>query len=148
MLFRSDAASVWLPTELQPPDWSNVAHIGQALRLWVQQSSRPIVLFIDEIDALQDEALISVLRQLRDGYPRRPGGFPHSLALIGLRDVRDYKVAAGGSNRLGTTSPFNIKIESLTLRNFSEPEVASLYAQHTTATGQIFTHDAVSTFMI
>ena len=138
-----DAASVWLPTELQPPDWSNVAHIGQALRLWVQQSSRPIVLFIDEIDALQDEALISVLRQLRDGYPRRPAGFPHSLALIRLRDVRDYKVAAAGSNRLGTTSPFNIKIESLTLRNFSEPEVASLYAQHTTATGQIFTHDAV-----
>jgi AAA domain len=93
-----DAASVWLTPELQPPDWSNCEGIGQAIRLWCQQSSRPIVLLIDEIDALQDEALLSVLRQLRDGYPRRPQGFPHSLALIGLRDVRDYKVASGGSN--------------------------------------------------
>ena len=138
-----DAASVWLPLELQPPDWSNVAHIGQALRLWAQQSSRPIVLFIDEIDALQDEALISVLRQLRDGYPRRPAGFPHSSALIGLRDVRDYKVAGGESNRLGTASPFNIKIRSLTLRNFNVEEVADLYAQHTAVTGQQFRPETI-----
>jgi type II secretory pathway predicted ATPase ExeA len=139
-----DAASVWLPPELQPPDWSNVEHIGHALRLWCQQSQRPIVLFIDEIDALQDDALISVLRQLRDGFPRRPQGFPHSLALIGLRDVRDYKVVAGENNRLGTSSPFNIKVESLTLRNFSQEEVASLYSQHTEETGQIFTTGAIA----
>ena len=139
-----DAASVWLPPELQPPDWSNVQHIGHALRLWAQHSSRPIVLFIDEIDALQDDALISVLRQLRDGYPRRPQGFPQSLALIGLRDVRDYKVASGGSNRLGTASPFNIKVESLTLRNFSQTNVAELYAQHTVETGQTFTVEALN----
>jgi type II secretory pathway predicted ATPase ExeA len=138
-----DAASVWLPPELQPPDWSQVERIGQALRLWAQQSSRPVVLFIDEIDALQDDALISVLRQLRDGYPRRPQGFPQSLALIGLRDVRDYKVAAGGSGRLGTASPFNIKVRSFTLRNFTAQEVADLYAQHTQATGQSFTPAAV-----
>jgi type II secretory pathway predicted ATPase ExeA len=138
-----DAASVWLPPDLQPPDWSQVEHIGHALRLWCQQSTRPIVLFIDEIDALQDDALISVLRQLRDGYPRRPQGFPQSLALIGLRDVRDYKVAAGGSGRLGTASPFNIKVRSFTLRNFHLQEVADLYAQHTEATGQVFTPEAV-----
>ncbi len=138
-----DAASVWLPPELQPPDWSQVEHIGQALRLWCQQSARPIVLFIDEIDALQDDALIAVLRQLRDGYPRRPQGFPQSLALIGLRDVRDYKVAAGGSSRLGTASPFNIKVRSFTLRNFNLQEVDDLYAQPTAATGQVFTPEAV-----
>ena len=139
-----DAASVWLPPELRPPDWSDVHHIGHSLRLWAQYSSRPIVLFIDEIDALQDDALISVLRQLRDGYPRRPQGFPQSLALIGLRDVRDYKVASGGSNRLGTASPFNIKVESLTLRNFSKTNVAELYAQHTAETGQTFTVQALN----
>jgi type II secretory pathway predicted ATPase ExeA len=138
-----DAVSVWLPPELQPPDWTGVTRIGQALRLWAQHASRPIVLFIDEIDALQDDALISVLRQLRDGYPRRPQGFPQSLALIGLRDVRDYKMAAGSSGRLGTTSPFNIKVESLTLQNFSHADVESLYAQHTQDTGQVFTPEAV-----
>ncbi|MGB3291710.1 MAG: AAA-like domain-containing protein [Phormidesmis sp.] len=138
-----DAATFWLPLELHPSDWSDCASIGQALKRWSEECLRPIVLFIDEIDALQDDALISVLRQLRDGYPRRPTGFPQSLALVGLRDVRDYKVAAGGSQRLGTASPFNIKVESLTLRNFTLAEVASLYGQHTADTGQAFTPEAV-----
>ncbi|MBE9060770.1 ATP-binding protein [cf. Phormidesmis sp. LEGE 11477] len=138
-----DAATFWLPSDLHPPDWSSLHSIGQALSLWARESSKPIVLFIDEIDSLQDDTLLSVLRQLRDGYPRRPGAFPKSLALIGLRDVRDYKVASGGSKRLGTASPFNIKVESLTLRNFTQAEVATLYHQHTADTGQFFTPAAV-----
>jgi hypothetical protein len=138
-----DGIRFWLPPELQPPEWMHCETIGQAISLWCRYSPRPIVLFIDEIDALQDEALVTVLRQLRDGYPRRPKGFPHSLALVGLRDVRDYKVAAGGQNRLGTSSPFNIKIESFTLANFSVTDVASLYGQHTADTGQVFTPAAI-----
>ena len=91
---------------------------------------------IDEIDSLQNQTLISVLRQLRDG-------FPHSLGLIGMRDVRDYKVKSGGSERLNTSSPFNIKAESLTLSNFTLSEVEELYLQHTQATGQVFTPEAI-----
>jgi hypothetical protein len=52
---------------------------------------------IAEIDALQGQTLLSILRQLRDGYPKRPQNFPQSLALIGLRDVRDDKIALGGA---------------------------------------------------
>jgi hypothetical protein len=88
--------------------------------------------------------LISVLRQLRDGYANRPKAFPHSLALIGLRDVRDYKVASGGSERLNTASPFNIKARSLTMRDFNAAEVAELYQQHTADTGQIFTAESIA----
>ncbi|MEM7796286.1 MAG: AAA-like domain-containing protein [Cyanobacteria bacterium P01_C01_bin.118] len=142
------AARFRLPSDLQPPLWpSNIPtgrRIGAALSEWAQQSSRPLVVFIDEIDSLQNELLISVLRQLRDGYPNRPQGFPYALALAGLRDVRDYKVAAGGSSRLNTSSPFNIKVKSLTLNNFTITEVAQLYSQHTTDTGQGFTEDAIS----
>ena len=83
------------------------------------------------------------MRQLRDGFPRRPQGFPHSLALIGMWDVRDYKVASGGSDRLNSSSPFNIKVESFTLSNFTFKEVQKLYHQHTEATGQNFTTDAI-----
>ena len=140
------AAKFWLPAEFHPPLWSeNKAGEGiiNALSEWSAACPRPLVLFIDEIDSLQDEVLISVLRQLRSGYPRRPRGFPWSLALVGLRDVRDYKVASGGSERLNTASPFNIKVRSLTLANFMAEEVAALYAQHTTETEQIFTDEAV-----
>lgn len=141
-----DDATFWLPTELHPPPWPASEpgrQIGAALSAWAQQSPRPLVVLIDEIDALQGETLISVLRQLRNGYPKRPQRFPHSLALIGVRDVRDYKVASGGSDRLNTASPFNIKIKSLTLRNFTAAEVKQLYTQHTLETGQVFTPDAM-----
>jgi hypothetical protein len=139
------AARAWLPTDLQPPAWPPVegGRIGAALQAWCLASPQPLVIFIDEIDALMDDALMTVLRQLRDGYPRRPQYFPHSLALIGLRDVRDYKVASGGSNPLQTASPFNIKVKSLTLRNFNRVEVGQLYEQHTAATGQPFTPAAI-----
>ncbi|NTU85057.1 MAG: PD-(D/E)XK nuclease family protein [Chloroflexales bacterium] len=141
------AARSRLPADQQPPLWPAApagSRIREALRAWAAAADRPLVLFLDEIDALQNAALISVLRQLRDGYTDRPTGAPWSLALIGLRDVRDYKVASGGSERLQTASPFNIKVESLTLRNFTETEVATLYAQHTADTGQAFTPDAVA----
>ncbi|WP_437313391.1 ATP-binding protein [Sorangium sp. So ce385] len=135
-----------LPSELQPPPFPDAPpgeRIGAALGVWAQAAPRPLVVFLDEIDALRDITLISVLRQLRSGYPGRPHGFPHALALVGLRDVRDYKVASGGGDRLGTSSPFNIKVESLTLRNFTRDEVAALYAQHTAETGQSFDSSAV-----
>jgi ATPase family associated with various cellular activities (AAA) len=139
------AISIRLPQQLQPPVWSSSKpgqQIGDVFSLWSESSSRPLVILIDEIDALQDQALISILRQLRDGYPNRPGAFPQSIGLIGLRDVRDYKVASGGSGRLNTSSPFNIKVRSLTMRNFNAEEVVELYAQHTEDTGQVFTPDA------
>lgn len=136
----------WLPPDLLPPPWPDTppgSRLGAALSAWAEVAPRPLVIFLDEIDALQDDTLISALRQIRAGYPTRPGHFPQSLALIGLRDVRDYKVASSSTGRLGTASPFNIKAESLTMRNFKRDEVADLYGQHTTETGQVFLPEAV-----
>lgn len=117
-----DATAAQLPAELQPPPWPVTdpgRRLGAALRAWAEAAPRPLVVFLDEIDALADDTLISVLRQLRDGYRNRPTRFPWSLALVGLRDVRDYKVHEGVAGRLGTASPFNIKVESITLRDFT-----------------------------
>ncbi|NOT62223.1 MAG: ATP-binding protein [Acidobacteria bacterium] len=130
-----------LPAELRPPPWPTAEagqRIGAALQAWSSHSSRPLVVFLDEIDALEDDVLLSVLRQLRSGYDRRPSGFPASLAVVGLRDILDYKVMSGGSARLGTPSPFNIAARSLTLRNFTESEVATLLQQHTAESVQVF----------
>ena len=137
------SAQVLLDPELQPPAAWPAAAPGQQLRAalvaWARACPRPLVLFFDEIDALRGESLISVLRQLRAGFHDRPEAFPHSVALCGLRDVRDYKAASGGDpGRLGTSSPFNIKAESLRLGHFGPAEVRSLLAQHTTESGQEF----------
>ena len=140
-----DAIRFYLPAELQPSDeikGESGRQIGSFLGAWAQVSQRPLAVFLDEIDALSDETLVSVLRQIRSGFPRRPQGFPQSVALVGMRDVRDYKYASGGSDRLNTSSPFNIKVRSFTLSNFTLEDVRNLYQQHTEATGQIFTPEA------
>lgn len=135
-----------LPAALQPPPWAESAagnRISAALTQWATTAPRPLVVFLDEIDALKNDVLISILRQLRAGFYQRPRGFPASLALIGLRDVRDYKVASGGSTRLNSPSPFNIAVRSIMLRNFTPTEVHSLLQQHTAETGQPFTDEAL-----
>jgi hypothetical protein len=82
---------------------------------------------------------------LRSGFPDRPTFFPASVILCGLRDVRDDKAASGGNTeRLGTASPFNIKVEFLRLGDFTAREVQELYAQYTTDTGQPFSEQALA----
>ncbi|MQY21441.1 ATP-binding protein [Nocardia macrotermitis] len=145
---REAADNADLAPELLPPTpWPDSApgsRLGAGLKAWVSASAKPLVLFFDEIDALRGQSLRSVLRQLRDGFTTNRAGFAHSIVLCGLRDVRDYKVASGGDpSRLGTSSPFNIKVASVRIGDFTRDEVGTLYAQHTTATGQEFTERAV-----
>ena len=138
-----------LPAELRPPSAWPTAPEGQqvrgALAAWARSCPRPLVLLMDEIDALRGSALQSVLRQLRAGFPSRPTGSPWSVVLCGLRDVRDYRMAAGADpDRMGTSSPFNVKAESLHIGGFTEDEVRALYGQHAADTGQLFTEGAVA----
>jgi hypothetical protein len=100
------------------------------LRAWSQGCPRPVVLFIDEIDSLAEDLLISVLRQLRMGYADRPTPFVHSLALVGLRDVRDYRVRVREDrDTLGSASPFNIKSDSYLAQLYRQ--VGELYRANT-----------------
>ena len=114
------------------------------LSRWAAADRTPLVLLIDEIDALVGDTLLSVLRQLRSGYDQRPAAFPHSIILCGVRDVRDCRIHSTAENRLVLGgSAFNVKAKSLRLGDFSEQEVRALLAQHTAATGQEFTEEAV-----
>ena len=118
--------------------------LRHALLRWSMADPRPLVLMIDEIDALVGDTLLAVLRQLRTGYVDRPARFPHSIILCGVRDVCDYRIHSTAENRLVLGgSAFNIKSESLRLGDFSEREIRALLAQHTAATGQAFTEAAV-----
>ncbi len=140
-------AEVDLPPDLRPPPFSQEAYegmLGDFSTVWARACPRPLVLFFDEVDALQGKSLVSVLRQLRASYPDRPKSFPASVVLCGLRDVRDYKAASGGDpQRFGTSSPFNIKLTSLRLGDFTPDEVRELYGQHTADTGQVFSDAAI-----
>ncbi len=107
--------------------------------------SHPVVLFIDEIDALVGDTLISVLRQLRSGYSERPALFPSSIILCGVRDIRDYRIHSDKDKAVITGgSAFNIKAESLRLGNFTEEETRTLLLEHTKETGQVIEDEALN----
>jgi hypothetical protein len=106
------------------------------------RSDLPLVLLFDEADGLVGPAMVSFLAQLRAGYlDRSREPFPSSIALIGLRPVRDYALSTAEGRTvswLGTTSPFNVSAEAATLGPFTRDEVAELLTQHTRVTGQRF----------
>ena len=111
--------------------------LAEVLVRWSAAGPKPLVLLLDEIDTLAGDTLLSVLRQLRSNYDRRPHHFPQSVILCGVRDVRDYKIfpSREGSH---TSTVFNINARSLRLDDFSEGEVRDLLAQHTAECGQAF----------
>jgi hypothetical protein len=140
-------SQIYLPKEYQPSSGC-FEFLGNEFSIflsrWCLELPKPLVVFMDEVDALMGDGLISVLRQLRSGYTQRPRAFPHALCLIGLRDMRDYRIYSDASKRyIIGGSAFNIKEKSIRLENFSLEQVKELYAQHTQATGQQFTPNAI-----
>ena len=114
------------------------------VKRWSRESPQPLVLLLDEVDALIGDTLISLLRQLRAGYPQRPGAFPSTVVLCGVRDLRDYRIhASSEAAPITGGSAFNVKAKSLRLGDFGAAEVATLLGQHTVETGQAFTPAAL-----
>jgi hypothetical protein len=134
-------AGIWLDVL---NEWGPEGALNECLTRWCKKNDKPIVLLIDEIDSLVGDTLISILRQLRAGYDKRPKQFPNTVVLCGVRDVRDYRMHHDKFKEIITGgSAFNIKDESLRLGDFSEEDVEKLYKCHTEETGQKFTPESI-----
>ncbi len=121
-----------------------INRFSELLKYWSKLDYRPLVLFLDEVDALVGDTLIALLRLLRAGYDKRPQLFPASVVLCGVRDVRDYRLYSSVDKTVITGgSAFNIKSKSLRLGNLSPAEVYELLGQHTRATGQAISEEAM-----
>jgi hypothetical protein len=142
-------ARIYLDQSLQPQEncfqiRSMQNGINEFLSRWSFQLPKPLVVLMDEVDSLIGDGLISVLRQLRAGYTKRPRAFPQALCLIGLRDIRDYRIYSDSKqDYVIGGSAFNIKEKSIRLRDFTLAQIVQLYSQHTQATGQAFTDSAL-----
>jgi hypothetical protein len=127
-------------------DYDNFTGVlNTELTLFCMLLDKPLVILFDEADCLSEGTLISFLRQLRDGYNDRSAvPFVHSVALVGMRNIRDYKVKVRPEEESrGIASPFNIVTKTYTLQNFTQDEIAQLYQQHIDDTGQLFEQDAI-----
>ena len=135
----------YYPSEQCYEPFTMMSGITHFLTNWCLELPKPLIVFIDEVDSLMGDSLLTVLRQLRAGYERRPKAFPHSLCLIGLRDIRDYRIYSDREKRyvIGG-SCFNIKEKALTLANFTLNQIIELFKQHTDETGQEIEIDALT----
>ncbi len=123
---------------------SGTTLVEEFLTRWQERASQPTVLVLDEVDALVGDTLISLLRQLRAGYPKRPDQFPQTVILCGVRDLRDYRIhASSESAPITGGSAFNIKAKSLRLGDFGAAGVTALLQQHTAESRQAFTPEAL-----
>jgi hypothetical protein len=117
----------------------------RTMQTWAEQTApRPLAVLFDETDVLEGESLISFLRQLRSGFADRgPGKYPVSIALVGMRDLKDYITASKDGTIPNAGSPFNVKTDSVSMSNFSIGDIAALFAQRTEETGQHITKEAL-----
>jgi len=122
-------------------DYSRISNVlNDSLVAYCRSLDKPLVILFDEADCLSNGTLITFLRQLRNGYINRSDvPFVRCVSLVGMRNIRDYKAKVReNSATLGSSSPFNIVSEAMTLSNFTCEEIAELYSQHTEQAGQIF----------
>ena len=89
-------ARIYLPQEYRPSEdcfyiRAMEEGVGEFLSNWCMKLPKPLVVFMDEVDALIGDSLISVLRQLRGGYANRPRAFPHALCLIVLAQLDQFR---------------------------------------------------------
>ncbi len=141
---RESALNTNLPVP-NPAEESPFIMLSSMLRNWAELvAPKPLIVLFDEVDVLQDEALISFLRQLRGGFASRGiGKFPVSIALVGMRDLKDYITASKGGVAPNPGSPFNIKEDSAVLSNFHKADIVKLFAQRTAENGQQITEEAL-----
>jgi hypothetical protein len=141
---RQYAAAFGLPAP-EMEKISPLVMLGAILGNWAKLAGpKSLVVLFDETDVLEGETLISFLRQLRGGFAARgPGVFPVSIALVGMRDLKDYITVAKGGVAPNPGSPFNVKADSAALSNFLREDIARLFAQRTVETGQEITGEAI-----
>ncbi|MDM8528340.1 ATP-binding protein [Anaerolineales bacterium HSG24] len=153
-IVRELAAEIKLHESLENYPFAQDVHhsdfntmLRMSLFRFCKSLNKPLVILFDEVDCLANGTLISFLRQLRYGYINRDrASFVHSVALVGMRNIRDYKARVRDNrDTLGSSSPFNIASDVFTLRNFNHEEVVRLYAQHTEQTEQQFPAEVLET---
>lgn len=107
---------------------TRMAELFGCFSRWCEQSEKPIVLMIDEIDtATNNQVFLDFLAQLRASYlDRDETPAFQSVILAGLYDVRNIrrKIRQEGEHR--SNSPWNIAADFLVSMSFSVKDIAGM----------------------
>jgi hypothetical protein len=107
-----------------PGDWEGWLHVFDKR---AGAFDRPLLLLIDEFDALPPRLIERLVGEFRRMYLSRESYSLHGLALVGVRSVLGIDSPRG--------SPFNVQ-RSLHVPNLTHDEVTELFAQYQAESGQ------------
>jgi hypothetical protein len=96
---------------------------------------KPLILLIDEFDALPPLVIDRLVNMFRTMYLTREGYNLHSLGLLGVRAVLGLDSPRG--------SPFNVQ-RSMQIPNLTRDEVIDMFHQYQTESGQVIEPDVVN----
>ena len=133
---RGEALPEALTNLLETTHLTNQLSLRQLLKtLGKVLEDRRVVLIIDEFDAIPRDAVKGFLRVLREIYLSGRTRCPHSVGIIGVKDITqlDYD---------RSISPFNIQDE-FRLPPFTREQVRVLLAQYTDEVGQAFAAEVI-----
>ena len=133
---RGEALPKALTDLLETTHFTNQLSLRQFLKaLGKVLADRRVVLIIDEFDAIPRGAVKGFLRVLREIYLSGRTRCPHSIGIIGVKDITqlDYD---------RSISPFNIQDE-FRLPPFTLEQVHELLAQYTDEVGQAFAPEVI-----
>ena len=106
-----------------------------AFSAWCEESERPVVLIIDEVDsATNNQVFLDFLAQLRLGYLTREKNPGHptfrSVVLAGVTDVKHLKARIRPDGESRVNSPWNIAADFDVDMSFSAADVAGMLADY------------------
>lgn len=105
-----------------------LADLFECFTEWCTQSSRPVILLIDEIDsATNNQVFMDFLAQLRGAYIERDEvpAF-QSVILASVYDIKNLKGKFVKDGKHKTNSPWNIAADFLVDMSFSVPDIAGM----------------------
>jgi hypothetical protein len=94
-----------------------------------QAKDKKFVLIIDEVEGINSDYFGQFLHTIRNAYHSRDKHGLHAVIFVGVSNITGVVQ--------DNASPFNIS-DSLEVDYFTKEEVFELFAQHETATGQLF----------
>lgn len=99
---------------------------------WCRQSTKPMVLIIDEVDAASNnQVFLDFLAQLRGYYIRRDKKPTfQSVILAGVYDIRNLKQKISPDGEHRQNSPWNIAADFLVDMSFSVEETKSMLVEY------------------
>jgi len=114
-----------------PADWNEWR---RAFARDLGMFDKPLILLVDEFDALPPAVIDSLVNGFRKIYLAREGYTLHGLALIGVRAVLGVDSDRG--------SPFNVQ-RSLHVPNLTHDEVVEMFGQYQSESGQVVLPEVV-----